>query len=122
MKMSFKKHSTIERHYRDYKNFDRTKFKNNLNEKLSEGISNYESFETAFTELLNKHVPFKKKFLKTNHAPYFTKTLRRTLVRKSQRETNYLKTKTQTDLKLYKNHKNVCSKLIQKEKESIMNP
>ena len=90
--------------------------------KPNEDISNYESFETAFTELLNKHVPFKKKFLKTNHAPYFTKTLRRTLVRKSQRETNYLKTKTQTDLKLYKNHKNVCSKLIQKEKESIMNP
>ena len=34
MKMSFKKHSPIERHYRDYRYFDRTKFKNNLNEKL----------------------------------------------------------------------------------------
>ena len=44
MKMSFKKHSPIERHYRDYKYFDQTKFKNNLNEKLSEGISNYELF------------------------------------------------------------------------------
>ena len=65
MKMSFKKHSPIERHYRDYKYFDRTKFKNNLNEKLREGISNYESFETTFTEVLNKHAPLKKKtFLK----------------------------------------------------------
>ena len=61
MKMSFKKHSPIERHYRDYKYFDRTKFKNNLNEKLREGISNYESFETTFTEVLNKHAPLKKK-------------------------------------------------------------
>ena len=52
MKMSFKKHSPIERHYRDYKYFDRTKFENNLNEKLSEGISNYESFETTFIEVL----------------------------------------------------------------------
>ena len=43
-------------------------------------------------------------------------------MRKSQRETNYLKTKTQTDLKLYKNHKNICGKLIEKEKESIMSP
>ena len=41
MKMSFKKHPHIERHYRNYKYFDRTRFKNNLNEKLSEGISNY---------------------------------------------------------------------------------
>ena len=62
-KMSFKKFSPIERHYRDYKYFDRTKFKNNLNEKLSEGISNYKSFETTFIEVLNKHAPLKKEFL-----------------------------------------------------------
>ena len=30
MKMSFKKHSPIERHNRDYKYFDLFKFKNNL--------------------------------------------------------------------------------------------
>ena len=53
MKMSLKKHSPIERHYRP----DRTKFKNNLNEKLREGISNYESFETTFIKVLEKHAP-----------------------------------------------------------------
>ena len=74
MKMSFKKHSPRERHYRDYKYFDRTKFKNNLNEKLNEGTSNYESFETTFIEVLNKHAPLRKKFLRANHAPYITKT------------------------------------------------
>ena len=87
MKMSFKKHSSIERHYRDYKYFDRTKFKNNLNEKLSEGISNYESFETTFTEVLKKHAPLKKKLFRANHAPYITKTLRKTIMRRSQLET-----------------------------------
>ena len=81
MKMSFKKHSPIERHYRDYKYFDRTKFKNNLNEKLSEGISNYESFETTFIEVLNKHAPLRKKFLRANHAPYIIKTLRKAIMR-----------------------------------------
>ena len=39
MKMSFKKHSPIERYYRDYKYFDLTKFKDNLNEKLIEGMN-----------------------------------------------------------------------------------
>ena len=62
------KNSPIERHYRDYKYFDRTKSKNNLKKKLSEGISNYESFETTFTEVLNKHAPSTKKFLGANHA------------------------------------------------------
>ena len=61
--MSFKNHSPIERHYSDYKYFDRSKFKNNRNEKLSEGISNYESFETYSIEVMNKHAPLRKKFL-----------------------------------------------------------
>ena len=51
IKISFKKHSPIERHHRDYYYFDQIKFKNNLNEKLSESISNYESFETTFIEV-----------------------------------------------------------------------
>ena len=59
IKMSFKTHFLIERLYKDYKHFDQNKFKNNLNEKLSEGISNYESFQTTFIEVLNKHVPLR---------------------------------------------------------------
>ena len=59
IKMSFKKHSPIEWDHRDYKYFDRTKFKSNLNKKSSEGIPNNESFETTFTEGLNKHAPLR---------------------------------------------------------------
>ena len=91
MKMSFKNHSPTERHYRDYKHFDRSKFKNNLNEKLSDGISNYESFETNFTEVLNKHAPLRKKHLSANNAPYITKTLRKVMImHRSQLEKIYL--------------------------------
>ena len=122
MKMSFKKHSPIERHYRDYKYFDRTKFKNNLNEKLSEGISNYESFETTFIEVLNKHAPLRKKLLRAYHAPFITKTLRKDIMRRSQLDTKYLKTKTQTDLKLYKKHKNVSISYTKAKEEYIMCP
>ena len=75
MKMSFKKHSLVERHYRDYKYFDQTKFKNNLNEKLNEGISNYEFFETTFIEVLKKHAPLRKKFPRANHALCINKNL-----------------------------------------------
>ena len=74
MKMSFKKHSPIEKHYRDYKYFDRTKFKNNLNEKLSEGISSYETFETTFTEVLKKHAQLTKKLFR---APCVLHTLQK---------------------------------------------
>ena len=93
MKMSFKKQSPTERHYRNYKYFDRTKFKNNLNEELSEGISNYKSFETTFTEVLNKHAPLKKEFLRANHVPYITKTLRRAIKRRLNLRQNISKVK-----------------------------
>ena len=58
--MSFKKHSPIERHYRDYKCFDQTKFENNRNEKLNAAISNYQSLETFFIQLLNKYALLRK--------------------------------------------------------------
>ena len=114
MKMSFRKHSPIERHNRNYKYFDQTKFENNLNTNLSECISNYESFGTTFTEVLDKHTLLRKKFLRANHAPYITKTVRKAIIRRSQLEIKYLK--TQTKLKLYKKHKNCCSKLYKRER------
>ena len=115
MKTSFKKHSPIERYHKDYKYLDRTRFKNNLNKKLHEGISTYESFETTFIEVLNKHAPLRKKFLRANHASHITKTLRKMIMHRSQFETKYLKSKTQNNLKLYKKHKNFGSKLYKRE-------
>ena len=122
MEISFKKHSPIERYYSDCKYFDWAKCKNNLNEKLSEGISKYESFETTFIEKLNKHAPLQKKFLRVNQAPYLTKTLRKAIMHRSQLETKHLKTKTQTDLKLYKMHKNFCIKFYKEERRNILSP
>ena len=66
--------------------------------------------------MLNKHAPLRKKFLRANHARYITKTLRKAIMRRSQLETKYLKTKTQTDLKLYKKHKSFCSMLYKRER------
>ena len=62
--------------------------------------------------MLNKHAPLKKKLLRANHAPYITKTLRKAIMRRSQLETKYLKTKAQTDQK----HKIFCSKLYKRER------
>ena len=110
MKMSFKKHSPKKRHYRDCKCFDQTKFENNLNEKWSEIISNYESFGTTFIEVLNKHAPSRKRnsieliMLHTLQKPW------------GKRICIGLKTKTQTNLKPYKKHKNFCSKLYKRER------
>ena len=66
--------------------------------------------------MLNKHAPLRKIFLRANHAPNITNVLKETIMRKSQLKTKYLKTKTQTDLKLYKKHENFCGKLYERER------
>ena len=81
MKMTFEKHYSIERHYRNYRYFDQPRFKNDLKEKLSAGITNYESFETIFIEVLNKNVRLTKKFRRANHASYVTKTSKKAIMR-----------------------------------------
>ena len=58
------------------------------------------TLETTFIEVLNRHAPLRKKFISANHAPYITKTLRKAIIHRSQLETKYCKTKTQTNLKL----------------------
>ena len=44
------------------------------------------------------------------------KPLRETIMHRSQLKTNYLKTQTQTNLTLYKKHKNICRKLQNRER------
>ena len=56
-----------------------------------------------------------------NHTPYITKTLRKSCVG-TQLEKKYLKTKTQTDLKLYKKHKKKVLSYAKREEENAISP
>ena len=117
MKMKFKKNKPREIFYRDYKNFNQGQFKEELSTRLEENIGDYDIFEKTFIELLDKYAPIKRKLLRANHAPYMTKTLRKAIMRRSQLETKYLKTKTKENLNLYKKQRNFCSKLYKKERK-----
>ena len=56
-------------------------------------------------KILFKKQPPTEGHYRVNHTPYMTKTLRKTIVRRFQFETKCFKTKTQTDLKLYRKQK-----------------
>ena len=60
-------------HYRDYKNFDTSKFSEKLQLKLSNldiSCLDFESLKICFMELLNKIALLKTKFLKANHSKF----------------------------------------------------
>ena len=78
--------------YRDYKQFDPSKFKKELkNVFMKENIDSCTKFDEPFWKVLNIHAPLKRKLLRANHAPYISKTLRKAIMRRSYLEKIYFK-------------------------------
>ena len=107
--------------YRNYKNFDSEKFKDDLKKVLTINIKDYESFEKKFLSILNLHAPLKKKIIRANHAPYMTKVLKKAMMKRHQLATKYDKSKQQEDLKIFKKQRNFVSKLYKKERTKFYN-
>ena len=119
MKTTFKKQKGKEIFYRDYKNVDKLGFRQELRDSLQNDVSDYEAFEKTFLDKLNKYAPVRKKLLRANHAPYMNKKLRKSIMKRSQLENIYLKSKTTENLKAFKKQKNFCSKLYKKERKKF---
>ena len=103
--------------YRNYKNFNNENFKQELKTKLNSITENsYSSFDQAFLQVMNKHAPLKVKKIRANHAPYMTKALRKAIMKRSELETKYHKSKCKDDGVNYRKQKNYCSKLYKKER------
>ena len=83
-------------------------------------INNYSSVENVFIDALNKHALINKKFIRVNHAPYVTKTLRKAIMKRSQWKKIYFKKRTQEFFKKYKKQNDYYSRLYkQKERKSF---
>ena len=78
-----------------------------------------QEFDKTFIEILNKHVPIKKKLVRADQAPCMTKALRKAIMRRSELETKYFKLKTNDTLKAYRKQKNYCSRLYNKERKQF---
>ena len=62
LKTTFQKVKAKEIVYRNFKQFDMNKFKNDIRETLR-SVDNYETFESKFLNVLNIHAPLKKKVI-----------------------------------------------------------
>ena len=105
---------------RDYKQFDPSKFEKELKNVLTkENIDSCTKFDEQYLKVLNIHAPLKRKLLRANHALYISKTLRRSIMRRSYLEKVYFKKRTDHSLKAYKKQKNYSSRLYKKERKTI---
>lgn len=117
-KTKFEKQKPKIIYYRSYKNFNEDQFKSDLRGHSHLCTSN-EIFEKVFLEVLEVHAPLKQKVVRANEVPYMSRTLRKAMMRRSQLESKYYKTKAESDKANYKRHKNYVSKLYKKERANF---
>ena len=94
-KLHFLKTKDNEILYTNFKHLKEGTFNRGLQKRLSaESVEKYSSFQKKFLGVLNKHPPLKKKVVRPNQAPYVTKTLRKTIMKRSYSEKVHFKKRT----------------------------
>ena len=99
-KLHFSKAKAKEISYRGFGDFKENNEKD-LQNRLSAQSVEYTPFEKVFLDDLNKHAPLKKKVVRANHAPYITKTLRKTIMKWAYLEKVYFKKKNSRFIKKF---------------------
>ena len=121
LKSTYTKQKPLIKHYRDWSKFDNTVFKLELREALSNIDSlEYENCEEKFLSLLNLHARMKQKIVCANHKPHMTKALRKAMMKHSELETKYYKSKSEADHRKLKHNKTFTQNCTRKNVGNIM--
>ena len=120
MRSCFPKHSPTLVKYRNYKNFMRENFRNELQYKLLalNDDAKFEDFETIFMNILNKHAPMKEKLIRANNSPFMNKTMSKAIMTTSRLKNKFLKNPTEENKINYNKQRNYCVNLLRKIKKN----
>ena len=89
--------------------------KDNYKKKVNGQINAQNHPEQIFLEKLYIQASIKK-ILRDNDVSYMTKSLRKSIMKRFELETKYIRSKTSENLKVYKKQRDFCSKLHKKER------
>ena len=81
----------------------------------------YDDFKTVLMKTLDDHAPKKKKTIRGNQAPFFSKTLSKAIMHRSKLKNKYNKNPSEYNKLLYKKQRNFCVNLLRKEKKRFYN-
>ena len=103
--------------YRDYSRFDSEYNMQDLEFQFSHFTdqadvnSNYDSFVTKYTEVINRHAPIKSKAIRGNQAPFMTRELAKSIMTRSRLKNRFNGTKTKKNWEAFAKQRNKCVKL-----------
>ena len=109
--------------YRKFSNYHNANFINFLNDVLNE-LENQEHllndpdcFYKVCAEVLNRHAPQKKKYVRGNNKPFMNKTLSQAIMQRTKLRNKFLKDPTEHNKISYTKQRNWCVSLLRKEKQ-----
>ena len=104
--------------YRDYKKFNNDTFREELG-KATILCNDYDDFETKYLKILDKHAPMKKKTIRANHAPFMSKGLRKSIMKRTQLANKYHKSRSEQDFDNFRKQKNFVNRLSKRENNNL---
>ena len=72
-------------------------------------------------DVVNKHAPLKRKYIRKNHAEYMDKELIQPIIKRSKLRNVYLKHRSEEKRLAYKTQRNFCVTLLRKKKAYYFN-
>ena len=107
--------------YRDYKNFDSTRFFEKRQVRLTHLNINsldFGSLKKCFIELLNKVASLKTRFLRANHSKFVTKDVSKAIMLRTKLRNQFLKKRTLEARIKYNKQRNICVSFVKKAKRN----
>ena len=120
LKLYFPKQKPNIQTFRDYKRFQNDLFRSELDYELSKlDVCNLEleHFLNIFIEILNKHVPIKRKYLRANQGEFMSKELNKAIMTRSRLRNKYLKEESADSKIAYDKQRNYCVNLLRRTKK-----
>ena len=128
MKTQFRKNPPKIVLYRDYRNYSKSSFHDELNQAMIAQnlyeVSN-DKFVEKTMEILDRHVPLKQKYVRANQGPFMTKELHKAIMIRSKLKNKFNQLKTDSTYMDYKKQRNLCTYILKNAKRkyySNLNP
>ena len=125
MKVFYKKQRLKILRYQNYRNFDDELFinevKNSIGKEYSQKQSlEFGSFKKKVDNILKKHVPLKKHYVRANQAPFIDKNINKHIMKRIRLGNRFLNTKSDFDHKTYNTQRKLCVSLIRQAKKQFL--
>ena len=121
LKLYFPKQKLNTQTFQDSKRFQNDSFRSELDYELSKLDAynlEFENFSSIFIEVLDKHAPIKKKYLRANLGEFMIKELNKAIMARSRLHNKYLKEKSADAKTAYDKQRNYCLNFLRRTKKN----